>query len=680
MDVVGAGTEGVFVAGAVSGRPAMWYSTDGTDWQRVAGAEKVIGDTPGTRVSALLVTPNGVYATGTVQDGTNTAAALWTSSDGITWHNMSAPFVGPGDHVIDGLVANSAASTPEALVAVGAVRSGPTWTPATWISPDGQTWSQADEALPSAPRPQTEAGGSVVRAVAATTSGVEAVGGSSNAARLWTSPDGNGWNEVALPTAAADATNWTADLLATDGATTVIADSEAGQPHVLVEGPSGWDDVTATSSVFGAPRATATPAALLRHAGKLLLVVDVSQPGRALDTSSATVDVLGSADGRTWTSLSSGGPFTGSTVNAVTVSSGTLVAVGSKRPTSGSGPSTATMWTSTDGRTWTSVATFGITPGSPQTATAVAALGTQVVAAGRGTRSAGATSATTESTALGWSASGSGWQATGPLDAVASIGTERPLAACSNGKKLVAVGSTTRTGIPPAPPGTKTKTSTSSTATTVAPVGSPAGTDAQADDGTMAASWSTTNGVTWTVGHVSPPTGVGADVKMVGCVATAKGFVAYGQAPGHSGEEVPALWTSSNGSAWTLVVASSLDDAGPAPFTDLATHDSTWLAVSGGSTPADGNPDDPTVALGNPILAPQDPAAATGIDGSAGVWLSSDNGTSWSQLPTTGTPWASAPALTTDRVLFDGADPVVAGQVEGQLAVWSGRPRPVTSG
>ncbi len=681
MNVVGAGTEGVFVTGAVSGRPAMWYSTNGTDWQRVPGAERLIAGARDAKVSSILVDANEVYVAGSVQAGTNTAGALWVSNDGISWRTFGAadnPFVGPGDHVIEGLVADGAS-----LVAVGAVRSGQDWTPATWVSPDGATWSEADEALPAAPQPNAGSGGTVVRAVAASAGGatqgpVVAVGGSVGAQRIWSSPSGEGWSEVAMPPSTAEATNWSADLVASYRTTTVVVDSQAGQPRVLVRDRLAWTDVTAHSDVFGPTRATATPAGFLDRDGRLLAFVDVVRPGRAIGAPAEhTVVVVESADGQRWSILSRGAQWKGATVNAVTTSGGKLVAVGTRPSGRFPGTTAAVMWTSSDGRHWTQAASFESGSRASLSATAVSGPAATPVAAGWGPRSRTRSGSSTDLTpsGLAWTDAAVGWKARGALDAAASLGAERPLGACTNGKTTVVVGSATRTATPAATSRAANQSSGSgstsvpkATTTTLPVTGNGSGPSGQGDDGTVAAAWSTSGSSGWTAGTVSPLTGVGGGVEMLGCQATPSGFVAYGQEPSQYGQEVPATWASPDGSTWTLTQAPNLEDAGSAPFTDLAVHGSKWIAVSGGSMPAASSPTDPATPVDDPLVA-SDLLGPTTPGGAAGVWMSTDGGTSWAQIG--GGPIAGGP-LGADRIVTFAGKLVVIGQSGGRLAVWLG--------
>jgi hypothetical protein len=670
MDVVGAGTQGVFAAGSVAGRQVVWYSTDGTDWVRLAAAGRLIDSAPGAQVTALLVTPGAVLAAGTVHDGTHLDGALWTSPDAINWARFASadnPFAGAGDHLIDGL-----AMTPSgSLLAVGAVRSGPSWVPASWISPNGAAWSQPSEALPTATRPQPDRGGTVVRAVATATTATTAVavGGSSTAARVWTSTDGQNWSETPLPPAAAGDSDWSADLVATTGSTTVVADGAPGQPRVLVRRGNAWQEVSSATPVFGPVAPVATPAALVTDGDRLLLAVNVHRPGPAIGEATSSVEVLSSTDGTHWQRLSESGAMAGGWVDGMTVVSGSLVAVGSS--TTASGGSAATVWTSTAGRQWTVAATFATTadtPAGPERATAVSSSGSTVVAVGTAPARGSDGGVDAPPAALAWSSAGSLWTPAGPLDAAPSVGAESPVAACSDGSTLVVVGDGTRQGVP-----RRTRARSvpgQATTTTVVPSGSPAGPYGQGSDGTVARAWVSTGAGSWTAGTVSPLSGAGGEATMDGCAAVGSGWIAWGQTPGPQGRAAPALWRSTDGVAWSLGRPSTLDVAGSSPLTDLATSGSTWVAVSGGSPAAVADPADPLSTVADPVVAPSTTPASSEPDGDAGVWASPDAGATWTRVRTLGAPWSEAEELSTDLVRIIGSHLVVVGQVDGRLAAW----------
>jgi hypothetical protein len=88
---------------------------------------------------------------------------------------------------------------------------------------------------------------------------------------------------------------------------------------------------------------------------------------------------------------------------------------------------------------------------------------------------------------------------------------------------------------------------------------------------------------------------------------------------------------------------------------DVARSGTLLLATTGG-------PDDEDLPPG---LTP------TG-SGTPGMWRSADSGANWQRLDTPGLPWLGAESPLIDRVAWFGPTPVVAGAVDGRLAVWTG--------
>jgi hypothetical protein len=663
MDVVGAGTQGVFAAGSVAGRQALWYSTDGTDWVRLPRAETVI-DPNSSVVTSLLVSPAAIVAAGTVRNGTTVAGAIWTSSDGITWQPYSAPddpFAGAGDHRIDALAVTPTGS----LTAVGGERSGPDWSPASWVSPNGTLWGQASEAVPTAAVAQGDGGGTVVRDVAVTpASTFVAVGGSRAAQHLWTSTDGRTWTEAALPAGIATATDWTADRVATDGPTDVVVDTDPGQPRVLVDDSGRWTQESADPAVFGDAATVATPAGIASDGGRLTVLVDVAHPGAVLGTTTDDVDEVVSSDGTHWRRVSLGAAFAGARVDDLTTVGATLVAVGSAPGGRAGSATVGAVWTSRSGRAWTRTTALG--PPGVHRATAVAALGSTPVAVGAAATDPGAPASPDAA-----EATPAGWTRPRGLDPDPSVGAEVPLAACSDGRTVVAVGDAERSGIPM--PATRGRAHPGTTTTsTVAGTGSSAGATGQDDVGTVAAAWSTTDAVTWQPATVSPATGAGGAAQMDGCAATATGWVAWGETPAPSGSPVAAVWTSPDAANWTLATGTRL--SGGAPLAAVAVAGRTWVGVGGGVTAAAGVPLDPTVSVADPVSGPSVPPASTGADGAAAVWWSTDAGATWARVATTGSAWTATAQLRTQLVALTSSTLVVIGEIDDRLAVWTAAP------
>jgi hypothetical protein len=677
MDLVSGGTVGYVATGSAGGEPAVWYSKDSTTWTQEPSAAKLLDGTDDTTIRGLAVLPQGIFAVGSWRHGTQTAGGLWYSSDGIRWRaatSASDPFVGPGDVRLESITSDGTD-----LIAAGSVRSSSRWQPATWISPDGgATWSQADTALPQ-PRAQLgTSDGSTVRQVTSPEAGDRAlgvgaafvaVGGGDGNEDLWSSPDGSDWTAVPLPAAP----GFRADLVASDGSTVVVADGDPGRAGLLVSRRDGRWLRIGGPELGVPPAATAEPAALLSRNGQLLLAVDVA----GADGASKSV-ILESSDATNWSVLASGGPLADARITGLYDLAHGLVATGS------TSAGVTEVWASSHGRRWRTVAILGRQP--PTETTAVGALGDNPIAIGSAPLGGAG-----QSVAVAWSTGPGGRTTASPLDSTATSATDDAEGVCSNGSTVVVVGSRTRSALPgptTATPGATTSTSSASTTkrggsasasasttstTTVAPVGSRAGAIGQADNGTEAAAWSSDNGSSWTTGTVSPPPGVGADQEMAGCAAVGTGFIAWGESVTADQPDVPGLWRSANGIDWTQLDLPSLASPGPG-LADVAASATTWIGVGGGYPAGLADPFVATTSASGPDLAGPPAPSYTGPDGTAALWLSTDDGSAWARLPTGSAPWAGQ-QVSTDLVGWVAAsDPVVAGTVDGRVAVWVGSP------
>jgi hypothetical protein len=322
MDTVAAGALGLFAGGTVDGRATVWYSTNGQQWQELTGATDVINHDPGAVVNDMLSTPDGVFAAGSSINGNRLSAALWYSSDGIHWSTVRSAvstFFGSGDRVITsvldiGETGDSQVGTPgpTGLLAVGGVRLGPNWQPASWISPNGFSWSQTSESFPLDREPPGSPG-AIAYAAAGADGALYAVGGSPGRQRLWQSSDGLAWSEVALPEAAAGDTGWHLGLVAANGHTTVLADNIPGQPYVLVDQDGRWHQPSA-KGIFGSPLPQAVPTSLVADNGTLVMSVETSKPGQSLASAPSSVSVLTSNNGTSWRTVNAHA-FDGSSVN-----------------------------------------------------------------------------------------------------------------------------------------------------------------------------------------------------------------------------------------------------------------------------------------------------------------------------------------------------------------------------
>ncbi len=95
----------------------------------------------------------------------------------------------------------------------------------------------------------------------------------------------------------------------------------------------------------------------------------------------------------------------------------------------------------------------------------------------------------------------------------------------------------------------------------------------------------------------------------------------------------------------------------PFPATDLARTGTSELATTA-----------PTGGAAS-LVSTQ----ATGL-GTSGLWRSANAGAGWDRLDTPGSPWLGAGPPEFQDVAWFGPTPVVAGVVDGRLAVWTGTP------
>jgi hypothetical protein len=184
-----AGGPGFIAGGEANGDGALWTSTDGVTWDRVAHDDDLFG---AGAISDLVAGDNGYVAVG--GDG---GGAIWFSPDGVSWERV------PNSPVFatEWLSFDSVAYGPSGYIAMGAdadpegvfrdpLGSGQIdWTGAVWASPDGLTWERiATDALPH----------SRMHDVIAAEPGYVAVGfywtGNDLNVGIWVSEDGRAWS------------------------------------------------------------------------------------------------------------------------------------------------------------------------------------------------------------------------------------------------------------------------------------------------------------------------------------------------------------------------------------------------------------------------------------------------------------------------------------------------------
>jgi hypothetical protein len=192
---------------------AVWTSPDGITWSRVPQDEAVFGGERNQQMTSVAIGGPGLVAVGREGLRGETNAAVWTSSDGITWSRVphdEAVFGGEGWQAMTSVTAGG-----PGLVAVGSDQG---FDGAVWTSPDGVTWSRVphDEAVFGGEGNQEMSG------VTAGGPGLVAVGwdmplGGNRDAAVWTSPDGITWSRVSQDEAVFGGERWQAMTSVTVG-------------------------------------------------------------------------------------------------------------------------------------------------------------------------------------------------------------------------------------------------------------------------------------------------------------------------------------------------------------------------------------------------------------------------------------------------------------------------------
>ena len=217
---------------------AVWTSSDGVEWSRVAHDEAVFGASSQVRMRSVAVEGSGLVAVGVEDRGPmGPAAAVWTSVDGITWSRV--PDEGS---VFLFSEMNSVAAGGPGLVAVGTNDSDAE----VWTSVDGSTWARV-------PRDDTTLGGLGFQSMVSVTvggPGLVAVGADESLeplngpdAAVWTSADGITWSRVAHDEAVFDG-HWMTSVTAgggqawwPSGSTPSFPLCDRGVPRMASPGP-----------------------------------------------------------------------------------------------------------------------------------------------------------------------------------------------------------------------------------------------------------------------------------------------------------------------------------------------------------------------------------------------------------------------------------------------------------
>jgi hypothetical protein len=168
---------------------AVWTSTDGLTWTRLPDTAEIRPAGVGAFMEAITSGGPGFVAVGGIH-GDDDDAAVWTSADGSTWTRVpddGTLFGGPGDQSMRAVTAGG-----PGLVAVGYDTSTDEVGAAVWTSPDGLSWTR----IPSTLEVFDGSDARGMWGVTADGDGLVAVGAVGNGSAIWESADGSVWTRV----------------------------------------------------------------------------------------------------------------------------------------------------------------------------------------------------------------------------------------------------------------------------------------------------------------------------------------------------------------------------------------------------------------------------------------------------------------------------------------------------
>ncbi len=234
---------------------AVWTSPDGTEWTRLPYDEAVFGGTGSQAMFGVAVGGPGLVAVGYDASGGDADAAVWTSTDGREWTRVAhdeAVFGGADDQDMYSIVAGG-----PGFVAVGDDYSTGESNAAVWTSPDGVTWTRVSDAVLGS------TGTQIMETVTVGGPGLVVVGyehaGTDFNGAVWTSTDGASWVRVVDTDSALGGTNDQAILGVAGNESGLVAvgyDSSGGDWDTTVwTSPDGdtWTRVADNPAVFGGP-------------------------------------------------------------------------------------------------------------------------------------------------------------------------------------------------------------------------------------------------------------------------------------------------------------------------------------------------------------------------------------------------------------------------------------------
>lgn len=227
-------------------QPAVWASSDGSEWARVA--QPLAGEPPSDAAMLSVAQLEGRFvAVGTAGVDPDARGGVWISEDGLTW-KMHDSLGGDGSlsltSVIGGPFGFLAVGTDDMLDKNGSVvRSKPV----VFLSRDGQDWSrignQAEALTSGAMTAVAEAPTGIVAV------GRDATGASASEAAVWSSEKGSAWRRVRELSGLAGPGEQSLTAVASWPGGLVVGGSANGAPAVWIAEDGGvWQQALLTEA------------------------------------------------------------------------------------------------------------------------------------------------------------------------------------------------------------------------------------------------------------------------------------------------------------------------------------------------------------------------------------------------------------------------------------------------
>lgn len=267
--------------GAVTPRPEIWVTDDGSGLDRVDGPPL----TSQQSVQSVAAGPSGIVAVGDDRPADDSVATAWVLVDGSGWEAVALPTSAAARSVVDSVV-----WFEDRYVAVGGVASGGEWAPTSWTSVDGVEWSADGGTFAPDPSGFISSRGIRVTQVAVIGDRLLATDDAGDVQQVWESTDGARWSTVpGLRSVQPQGVGIGA--VAEAGGVVVAA---TGEPSLLV-GADGWERVVIDPEQAPSPASTPGINRLVSADGRFL-AVGALWDGRGEATARAWV----SPDGDTW--------------------------------------------------------------------------------------------------------------------------------------------------------------------------------------------------------------------------------------------------------------------------------------------------------------------------------------------------------------------------------------------